>query len=817
MKEKKQAEPNRKRRKIFIFLSLALWLFVLTPFFVIAGMLWWASNSDLPGFKELENPKSNLATEIYSADHKLLGKYFRENRSNVKFDELSPYLPQALVATEDERYYSHSGVDVYALGRVAKGVLTGSTSKGGGSTVSQQLAKMLFSERSKSKWERVQQKFQEWIIASRIEKQYTKDEIVAMYFNKLDFVNNAVGIKSAAQVYFDSTPDSLKIEQAAMLVGMAKNPSLFNPIRRPDTVLHRRMVVLAQMKKQEMITQQEYDSLKVLPLGLNYKRVDHAEGKAPYFREILRAEVTKLLESKDPKTGQYLYTDPSGNPYNLYSDGLKIYTTIDSRMQSYAEWAVQEHMNKELQDAFFKNLKRWRSPPFSNDLTKEQIDKILDAGVKRSQRYRRLAGQECADCERPAYYINTIEEDGVEYFYCNPERGGCGHKQRKVPADSIPIIFDTPVPMNLFSYKGNFDTIMSPLDSIRYYKSFLQVGMMSMDPKTGFVKAWVGGVNYKYFQYDHVKQAKRQVGSTFKPLVYATAIREGLSPCHEVPNVPVTFKKGEYGLLKDWTPLNSDGDYGDLVNLRFGLANSMNTVTAWVMKQYGPESVIQLARDMGIKSKLEPVPSLCLGVADLSVYEMVGANATLANKGVFIEPIIITRIEDNNGNSIYDVIPNTNEAMDEVTAYVMLDLMKSVTVGAVHPETKKKTATGVRIRFSQRPYGGIPWDVPIAGKTGTTQNNSDGWFMGITPDLVTGVWVGAEDRSVRFATTALGQGANTALPIWGYYMNKVYADPKLDISKEDFEKPKTKIPVKLNCEEKSSGNSDFSDPEEMWR
>lgn len=820
MTGKKQNKTKKKssHRKLFVWLLIFFWVALLTPFIFISSMLWWASNSDLPSFKELENPKSNLATEIYTADHKLLGKYFRENRSNANFDELSPHLINALVATEDERYYEHSGVDIYALGRVVKGVLTMSSSKGGGSTISQQLAKMLFHERALGTWDRVQQKFQEWIIAARIERQYTKDEIIAMYFNKFDFVNNAVGIKSAAQVYFDSTPDSLRIEQAAMLVGMAKNPSLFNPVRRPDTTLHRRMIVLAQMKKQEMITQEEYDSLRVLPLGLNFSRVDHAEGKAPYFREILRAEVTKLLEKKDPKTGEYLYTDPAGEPYDLYSDGLKIYTTLDSRMQEYAEWAVHEHMSKELQADFFKNLNRyWKNPPFSNDLTEAQIKRILDSGIKRSKRYRRLAGLECYECERPAFYIETIEEEGTEYLFCDPEKNGCGHTRRKTPPDSIPVIFETPTEMSVFSYKGHIDTVLSPLDSIKYYKSFLQAGLMSMDPKTGFVKAWVGGVNFKYFQYDHVKQAKRQVGSTFKPLVYATAIREGLSPCHKVPNVPVTFKEGEYGLLDDWTPKNSDGEYGDIVTLKFGLANSMNTVTAWVMKQYGPEAVMQLARDMGITSKMDPVPSLALGVADISVFEMVAANSTFANKGVYVEPIIITRIEDSNGNAIYDVIPETNEAMDEVTAYAMLDLMKAVTVGAVHPETKKKTSTGMRIRFQQRPYGGISWDIPVAGKTGTTQNNSDGWFMGITPDLVTGVWVGAEDRSVRFATTALGQGANTALPIWGYYMNKVYDDPTLDISKEDFEKPKGKINIQLDCEEDQDGDLDFGgDNDNMW-
>lgn len=764
----------------------------------------------LPSLEELENPKSNLASEIYTADGKMIGKYFKENRVNVRYDELSPYLVDALIATEDERYRSHSGIDFRGLVRAV--VKLGKA--GGASTITQQLAKMMFNEPAQNKVERVKQKLQEWILAVELEKRYTKEEIITMYLNKFDFINNAVGIKSAANVYFNKEPKDLAIEEAAMLVGMAKNPALFNPLRRPDTTLHRREVVLFQMKKNELIDQAQYDSLRIKPLNLDYKIVDHKEGIAPYFREILRGELQKILEQKD-ESGNYLYAKKDGSPYNIYKDGLKIFTTLNYNMQQHAEWAVNEYMGKTLQNQFFKHLLRYRKKryPFDHRISEKQYEAIMTTARKRTPRYQILHGKECANCGRRGRYV---EKKG-KYYVCNAE--DCGHKQRAVSPDSIPIIFDTPTKMKVFSYQGEIDTILSPNDSIKYYKSFLQAGLMSVDPHTGYIKAWVGGVNYKHFAYDHVKLSKRQVGSTFKPFVYSVAIQNGYSPCYEVPNIRYTFHKGEFGLLKDWSPKNSDGLYGCNVSLKYALANSMNTITAWIMKQFGPQAIVKQAQAMGITSELNPVPSLCLGVADLSVYEMVGANATFANKGVWIEPTMFTRVEDKHGNVIIDMIPKTNEAMSEEAAYVMANLMKGVVDGVrnnciagLMKNPRYVTGTGMRLRGSiseSRPYVGHRY--PIAGKTGTTQNNSDGWFMGLTPDLVTGVWVGAEDRSVRFATTAMGQGANTALPIWGYYMQKVHNDPKLKISDGDFEKPEKPLNIELDCTTFNEGNTNFNE------
>lgn len=823
-------QPKKKR---FVKFLILFWLAVLGPGIGSVTIIYMASHDHLgalPSFEELENPNSNLATEIYSADGVILGKYFRENRTNINYDELSPNLVNALVSTEDERYYEHSGVDFLGLAR-AVGYLG---TKGGASTITQQLSKMLFTKQPGHSLKRVVQKLKEWVIATRLERQYTKDEIIAMYFNKLDFVNNAVGIKSAANVYFNTNPINLKVEEAAMLVGMAKNPSLFNPIRRPDTTLQRRNVVLFQMRKNGYITTEEFDSLKQIPLVLDYHIVDHKEGLAPYFREILRSEVKKIFTEKDSLGNYKLHKpgDPKA-PYDIYKDGLKIYTTLDSRMQLYAENAVTTHLKNELQDDLFRDLKKRHKTkyPFDWKVTVDQVNQILRNAMKQTQRYRILAGKECGNCGRRGQYISQkTTKDGKEIFACSAE--DCQFERDYVHPDSIEVIFNRPDTIRVFTWKGEIDTVMSPMDSIRYYKSYLQAGLMSMDPHTGFIKAWVGGIDYHHFKYDHVKQGKRQVGSTFKPFVYALAIDNGLSPCYEVPNVPVVFQKEKWGMDEDWSPKNSDGLYGCNVSLKYGLANSMNTVTAWVLSQYGleaPKNVIRLARRMGITSHLDPVPSLCLGVADLSLYEMVGANSTFVNKGVWTEPIFISHIEDKNGNVIKDFIPETREAMSEETAYIMLDLMKGVVDGVYNKclgdkmkEIRDRTGrgsvmytpgTGMRIRGRKteaRPYVGIPY--PMAGKTGTTQNNSDGWFMGLTPDLVTGVWVGAEDRGVRFSRTSLGQGANTALPIYGYYMNSVYEDESLNISKKDFEKPEKPIGVELNCTrfKYSDKNSDFS-------
>jgi penicillin-binding protein 1A len=734
-------------------------------------MLVRAANSDLPGFEQLEDPQSNLATQVFSSDGETLGKYFRENRTRAEFEELSPHLVDALIATEDARYYEHSGIDIKALGRVAYGLLLGKSGSGGGSTISQQLAKLLFHKPPPSFWGRVDQKFKEWIIATRLERQYTKKEIIAMYLNKFDFLNNAVGIESASDVYFSKDPDSLNIQEAAMLVGMLKNPALFNPLNRPDTTKHRREIVLHQMKKYGKIDQAEYDSLRKLPLGLDYQRVDHREGLAPYFREHLRQRLGEIFSEKNEK-GKYKYRKANGERYDIYSDGLRVYTTLNARMQRHAEKAVKRHLGSELQEDFWELIEDNDHPPFSDRVKDKVIEKVLERSKRRTDRYRSL-------------------------------------KTRGVPQDSIDKIFNTPRKMEVFSWNGPIDTTMSPMDSLHYYKSFLRTGMISIEPQTGFVKTWVGGIDFEHFQYDHVAQGRRQVGSTFKPFVYATAIRNGMHPCKTVPN---NIHCVEIPDQPDWCPKNANRETGGEYTLKYGLANSKNTITAYLMRQFGPEPVIKLAHDLGVKSRMDTVPSIGLGVADLSVKEMTSAHATMVNKGVHIDPILITRIEDKNGNRIYEVQPRTREALDERSSYIMLDMMKAVVDGAYNPNSKEKenSGTGGRIRYD-RPYGGIRH--PVAAKTGTSQNNADGWFIGSTPDLVTGVWVGAEDRSVRFGTlqTHIGQGANTSLPIWGYFMNRVYEDPELNISTADFEKPEEELDIQLDCrkylEEKGDGGA----------
>lgn len=800
MKEERTAFERLFVRLFWTGILLAVVFVPVLMFSVAAGLF-----GQLPSFEELENPKSSLATEIYCSNGKLLGKYFAENRTNVHYKDLSPHLVTALVSTEDERFYSHSGIDFKGLMRA----LFFMGSKGGASTITQQLSKMLFSEKPHSKLERIKQKLQEYIIAVRLERRYTKEEILTMYFNKLDFVNNAVGIKSASNVYFNKEPNDLLPEEAAMLVGMAKNPSLFNPVKRPDMTRDRRNVVFNQMLRNKAITETLYDSLCRLPLKLDYHVVDHKEGLAAHFREVLRLELKELFMEKD-ENGEYKYLNKeTGKPYDIYKDGLKIYTTIDSRMQQYAEWAVKTHLGKELQKEFFKTIKKQKNAPFDWRVSKEEIQQILETAMSRSDRYRILAGKQCASCGRRGKYIEKTVVEGKEVYHCTAD--DCGFDSPVYSNTQINKIFNTPVPMKVFSWSGEIDTVLSPYDSIRYYKSFLQAGLMSMDPHSGHVKAWVGGINSKHFAFDHVKQARRQVGSTFKPIVYTLAIQNGYSPCKEFPNVLTTFKQGEFGLPEDWTPQNSDGIYGCNVSLKYGLANSMNTITARIMKEFGPQAVVKLAKDMGIQSPLEAVPALCLGVADLNVYEMTGANATFANKGVWIEPTYLLRIEDKYGNVIKNFVPQSKEAMNEETAYIMLEMMKGVVDGVCNKCMGEKSGytcigTGVRIRATNsktRPYSGFR--SPIAGKTGTTQNNSDGWFMGITPDLVTGVWVGAEDRSVRFSNTYFGQGANTALPIWGYYMQKVQADSSLKISTGDFQKPVKPLSIEYDCAKYKEG------------
>jgi penicillin-binding protein 1A len=718
-----------------------LWILLVSPVFIIilfVFLVGFGVFGSLPKVDELLNPKNNLATIVYSGDMKILGKYYSENRVNVAFEKIDKDVVNALIATEDVRYYEHNGVDFKALLRSFFGVFTGGN-RGGGSTISQQLAKMMFPRERLNKLELVVRKLKEWIIATQLEKYYTKDEILALYLNKFDFLNLAVGIKSAAQIYFNSNQDSLKIEQAAMLVGMAKNPSLFNPIRHNEICLKRRNVVLNQLVKYGYLSSLKYDSLKVLPLGLSFRPEDHNDGLAPYFREYLRDVFLKNW------CKSHINSETEA-PYNIYKDGLKIYTTIDSRMQNYAEEAVYDHMN-DLQKMFSKECLNKKNAPFAWNVSKQEIEGIMNSSVKRSDRYRQL------------------KEDGLSH-------------------EKIIEIFHKPVPMRVYRLRGDIDTILSPYDSIKYYKSFLQTGFMAMEPQTGYVKAWVGGINHKYFKYDHVKVSKRQVGSTFKPFVYALAIQEGLSPCHQVPNIRTCINMPDG---KDWCPDNSDGlkGTGQMITLRRALALSVNYVTAWIMKQYGPHAVVNLVKRLGVTSQIPEVPSICLGTADISVFEMVAANSTFANKGTYIQPTFISRIEDKNGKVLEEFIPNSNEVFSEEKAYTMIQLMRGVV----------QEGTGSRLRGAKYKLNN-----QIAGKTGTTQHNADGWFIGLTPELAAGCWVGGEDRSIHFNSITEGQGASMALPIWGKFFVKVYADKTIKLSKSDFTKPKNLDPnLEMDC------------------
>ena len=733
----------------FAFISL---LFLLASFGIFG---------ELPTFEELENPESNLATEVISIDNKTLGKYYRENRTPIKFKDLPDNIVKALVATEDERFYSHSGIDFKGTARAIANL----GSDGGASTITQQLAKLLFhGEGSKNLIERLSQKLKEWVIAVRLERQYTKDEILTMYLNKQDFLFNAVGIRSASRIYFGKEPKDLKVEESAVLVAMLKNPRQFNPNRElsKDKSLQRRNVVLKQMEKNGLLTIKEKDSLKKLPLVLHFSPEDTSYGVATYFREYLRAFLKDWVE-KNPK--------PDGTDYNIYRDGLKVYVTLDSRMQQYAEEAMQEHMAN-LQSVFFKQQKNNKTAPFY-EISQKDADKIIEGAMKRSNRWIRMKKQ------------------------------GASEKE-------IHNSFETKTDMTVFSWKGDIDTIMTPLDSIKYYKFFLQTGLMSVEPQSGHVKAWVGGINYKHFQYDHVKQGKRQVGSTFKPFVYATAINQlQLSPCEEYNNTPYTIPKGKYGMPEDWVPKNSDGKYGGKKTLKNALANSTNVITAQLIDKTTPQNVVTLAKSLGITDTIPPVPAIALGSVDLSLYEMVGAYNTFANKGMYVEPMMILRIEDKNGTVLADFTPKTKEVLSEESAYTVINLLEGVT----------EAGSGVRLRTSWAKYPddvvtGYPYKFtnPIAGKTGTTQNQSDGWFMGIVPNLTTGVWVGAEDRAAHFADIGRGQGASMALPIWALYMQKCYANKELEISDKAFEKPDN-LTIELDCK-KFNGEDSEEKPED---
>ena len=751
-------EFDKYVRWFWIIFSAGILFIVLL--FTLAS---WGAFGELPDHTQLENPKTNLATEIISSDGVTLGKfYFNDNRTPVGYDELPKHLVDALVATEDARYYQHSGIDIRGTLRAIVKLGRG----GGASTISQQLAKQLFhGEGSTNVLERLLQKVKEWIIAIRLERQYTKEEILAQYFNIYDFGNNADGIRSASRIYFGKEPKDLDLKESAMLVGMFKNSSLYNPRpdRNPVGVKNRRNVVLAQMEKYGYITEKVKDSLQKTNLDLNYSPESHREGIATYFREYLRGFMKDWIKN-NPK--------PDGTFYNINSDGLKVYTTIDSRMQKYAEEAVQKHMPR-LQAEFDHQNTPNRNPtaPFL-ELDNDEITALLKRGMRQSERWRHMK-----------YDLGKSNDEIKESFY-------------------------KPIQMTVFSWKGEIDTIMKPIDSMRYYKSFLHAGMMSMDPQTGQVKAWVGGINYKHFQYDHVKAGKRQVGSTFKPFVYATAIDQlHLSPCDVLPRSQITIEAGKYGNPEPWSPKNSDGDYGGSMTLKDALANSVNTITARVMDKVGPRPVVDLVKKLGVESDIPPVPSIALGTADLSVYEMVGAYSAFANKGVYTKPIMVTSITDKNNTVLYQVKPETKDVLSEETAYVTVKLMEGVT----------ESGSGVRLRTtgadSYRPdyreiVTGYPYQFtnPIAGKTGTTQNQSDGWFMGMVPNLVTGVWVGAEDRSVHFASITYGQGAAMALPIWALYMKSCYADPDLNISQEDFDVP-ADLSIRVDCSNTAGENN----------
>jgi len=729
-----------------------LWILLLAPIVGLTLLMFmasWGWFGPLPTVEELENPKNYLASEIISSDGKQIGKYFLENRTHARYEELSPYLPQALIATEDERFLSHSGIDFKGLARAVAKLGTA----GGASTISQQLAKMLFTEQvAASQVQRVFQKFKEWVIAVELERRYTKEEILVMYLNRYDFLNLAVGIESAAQIYFNTSVDSLSVLESATLVGMLKNSSFYNPRRFPERVEQRRNVVLSQMVRNDFLSRVEADSLMEVPMELDYQRAGHNDGLAPYFRAHLRSYMRDWI-SKNPK--------PDGTKYNLYTDGLKIYTTIDSRMQQYAEESMRAHMSN-LQRVFRIHWKGRTNAPFE-DLDTKAIDRLMRQAMRRTDRYR-IA------------------------------------KKKDLSNDSIELLFNTPREMTVFSWEGEIDTVMTPMDSIAYYKFFLQAGVLSMDPQTGFIKAWVGGIDHKHFKYDHVYQAKRQVGSTFKPFVYVTAIdQKKYSPCYKVPNVPVRFEKEQWGLLKDWQPSNSDDEYGGELSLKQGLAESVNTITAFLMKQVRPRPVIEMARNLGVEGDIPEQPAICLGTPDLSLAEMVGAYGTFANQGIYTKPTAVLRIEDKYGVVLADFTPMTREVMSAETAYTAVNLLEGVT----------QYGTGVRLRTQYGNYSylndvvtGYPYKFtnPIAGKTGTTQNHSDGWFMGMVPNLVTGVWVGAEDRAAHFRSIAYGQGATMALPIWAMYMNKCYADPGLQVSQDEFNEPEGGVTIQLDCD-----------------
>ncbi len=778
-KKKKKETLGTKQKILYSFTFWLLFAVGIGSLVLIFTMINRGKLGYIPPYEEIENPKSKFATQIFSADDKVIAKFFlaEENRTLVSYDELPQALVEALIATEDYRYYRHSGIDFRSLGRVfIKTFLMGNKNAGGGSTISQQLAKQLYTTRAKNKWQRSFQKLNEWVIAVKLERYYTKEEIIAMYFNKYDFLYNAVGIQTAAYVYFGKKVHELTPDECAVFVGMCKNSSLYNPKRNLDKMLARRNIVLSQMYKYDYLTKSELEELRERPIVLNYHRVDHKSGVAPYFREYVR----KTMKAKQPIRSQYsnnqLYKEDSiqwqndplygwieknpkadGSKYELYTDGLRIYSTINYRMQTYANNAVKQQMSEKLQPLFFKENKGVWYAPYDRNLGSQgksleaEVNRLLERAMRNTDRYRAL-------------------------------------RKQGVTAEEIKTIFNTPVEMTVFSWAGSIDTIMTPMDSIRYMKHFLRSGFLSMEPQTGHVKAYVGGIDFRYFQYDMATQGKRQVGSTIKPFLYTMAMQEGYTPCYRIKNVPYTsFDQNG----KAWTANDSGKKHrGEMVTLKWGLANSNNHISSWLMQQFKPVALAKLIHSFGINSYIDPVLAMCLGTSDFSLVEMLGAYSTFVNKGVYSQPVFVTRIEDNNGNVISDFSALHKEVIDEKTAYLMVNLLEGVV----------KSGTAVRLRGSYKLTN------EIGGKTGTSQNQSDGWFVGITPNLVSGAWVGGEERSIHFDQTYHGQGANTALPIWALYMQQVYADSTLIYSTEDrFEKP-INFNINLDCEQPASFN-----------
>jgi penicillin-binding protein 1A len=725
----------------------------------------------MPSFIELENPEYYLAAEVYSEDEVLLGKIAVENRTWTDYDELSHYLVEALIATEDIRYYRHSGIDIRGLARAVFKTMLLDQNTGGGSTITQQLAKLLYPRDTARVSPLVRKirlgvsKFKEWQTAVKLERSYTKEEIIAMYLNKYDFLYQAIGIRSAAKVYFNTTPDSLSIQESAVLIGMLKNSSAYNPVKYYDRMLQRRNVVLSQMAKYGYLAPAEADSIKKLPIELDFKIEDHNTGLATYLREYLRNLMKKPEPERNRYVQQWSYDDarwewdnnplygwcnknrkPDGTYYDIYKDGLKIYTTVNSKMQQFAEEALREHLSGEVQPDFYRTAKTFKNPPYSDDLNKKQIEELLLASMRQTERYINL-------------------------------------RASKVPMDSIILNFNTPARMKVFSWKGEIDTVMTPFDSIRYYKYFVRSGFIVTDPRNGHVKAYVGGPDFRYFKYDAVTTQRRQVGSTIKPFLYTIAMQNGYSPCYEVENIPRSFPEAD----STWTPRSSGPKqyHGRMVTLKWGLAQSENYISAWLMEQFRPQAVVDLMHKMGVTSQIEAVPSIFLGTSDVRLEEMVGAYGTFANKGIYTTPMYVTRIEDKNGNVIARFPEKIEEVLTHETAFLMINLLQGVV----------QTGSGRRLRVE--PYNLMN---QIGGKTGTTQNHSDGWFIGVTPSLVGGVWSGWEDRGIHFETLGEGQGANMALPIFAIFLKKVYSDPELGILEADeFEVPPG-FSMELDCD-----------------